>query len=232
MNDIFDRIHKPEFTYKEGIPTSIKFQITALDSTIPYTKKLEAEYSENVANKRSHIVSLKCKETKADALARIAKAKDSDDKDVPNIPIEFSIEFRENPNFGKKVEKGMPRRLDFDKDSSEQLKKKLRSDKYTSDQKLEIEEILDERGVKFETEEEEEEKLSDDEKAELLGNKNESFLARMGEIAFTGIIEDGKKVKGSVKIKSNINSKEDVEEIIKDEYGEIENLKLTSFNQL
>jgi hypothetical protein len=172
LGDIFDRVHKPQFTYKNDIPISIKFQITPLDATIDYGKKLEAEYSENVANKRKWFVTLKCTETKEQADERKSKAKKiKDDKDVPSVSIEFEITYKENPDFGKKSEKEIPRNLDFEKDSSEQLKKKLRSTKYTDAQKLEIQEILDERGVKYETEEEEEANLTDEEKAKLLGNK-------------------------------------------------------------
>lgn len=59
--EMFDKTGKIEFGYKNGLPSTITFDVTESDYDLSYNSILSMEYSENVLKKRAYKVELKYK---------------------------------------------------------------------------------------------------------------------------------------------------------------------------
>jgi hypothetical protein len=145
LNDVFDKVTKIEYKNDDkGVPKEVSFYVTELDYGVDIDEPIQKEYSSAVKAKRKYDLSLELGE------------KDIEETDTDNFyKMTFNIVLKEIDKESLKKVKETPRRLNFEKDSSKQLKDKIKSGKFTKDQEIEMREILDERGVEFDEEDEE-----------------------------------------------------------------------------
>lgn len=135
IDDMFDQAKSPKYSYdNEGYPNEVEFEIVKNDYIISYDKPLKNEYSLGVLKKRNF----------EPELSFIEKYEDE-----TGYHIIFEINKLEIDTSGMKS-----RKFDFEKDSSNQLIKKLKKEEFKAYYD-EIQDILDERGVDFDFNEEE-----------------------------------------------------------------------------
>jgi len=151
LDQMFASVKKPKYTFdKDGYPTHVEFQIEENDYKLEYKEELVNEFTAGVLKKRD-----------TEPILKFDKKNKEGEKGSETYHICFTIK-NEKIDPKRKEDEEIPRHLNFDKDSSEQLKKKLKSDKYTSDQKIEIKEILDELGVKVKEDDDDDNYISDE----------------------------------------------------------------------
>lgn len=182
IDDMFASAKKVKYDFdKGGFPVYVEFEIEKSDFNVDYDKEIRAEYSEGVIKKREFEAILEFDD------------KWEEKKGEKNVfMISFDIKKEKiDPEKYKKEEK--QRKYNFKKDSDEQLKKKLQSDKFTEEEKDEMIEILVDRGVEYEKDddkEEEEEETEEEmdkkakEAAKKKEKKNEAYETGDPEIQF------------------------------------------------
>lgn len=212
LNGFFAKAKKPIFHNNkyDGFPIFVEFEVTDKDYNVDYDKDEEFrnEFSPGVIQKREF-----------EPVFKFYKKEERGSENNPTYILQFTIDKKELDQTEKPEEK--PRRLDFDKDTDEQLLKKLKSGKYSYDQNIEIQEILDERGINWskELEDEDEDEDLDPEMKKLKSKDNEkilnylNYLATLYNITFRSIKEEKDKWNEIIK---DLGNKTEDKKFIKD----------------
>ena len=166
INDMFEQAKKKKFEYDvDGFPTSVEFEVVYNDWFCEYDDPLKNEFSEGVLKKREF-------EPVMVFVSKDQEGKDKDkDKNIYKLKFKIKKEKVDHEAILKSNDK--KRSEQFEKDSDEQLLKKLKSNKISDLNKEKIMDILKDRGVDYKNPfEEEDDDISEEDIFDMIW-KNE-----------------------------------------------------------
>jgi len=172
ISDMFMQAKKQKFEYdKDGFPISVEFQVVYNDWFCKYDDSLKNEFTEGVLKKREF-------EPVFVFDSKDQEGKDKD-KDKNTYTLKFKIK-KEKIDHDAISKEEIKRSENFEKDSDDQLLKKLKSKKISDANKEKIMDILKDRGVDYKDPFEEDDDISEEEMAKRAekaakSKKNESL---------------------------------------------------------
>lgn len=169
IDDMFLQAKKPKYEYDDdGYPKSVEFEVVYNDWFCDYDEELKNEFTEGVLKKREYEPSL----------VFDSKRQEGNDKNVNKNKYFIKFKIKKVKVDEKAIEKSKEKKRSehFEKDSDEQLLKKLRSKRVSDANKEKIMDILKDRGVDYKNpfEEEDEYDMTEEEmmkKAEMAARR-------------------------------------------------------------